>query len=630
MSKVNPMKAKLATPIFLMCLLLASCATGQKSNEIDSKTQQAKKEHSEEQSETMDTEQIAKAFERLDKKMEEMVASAKSEGPEAIKFVTDDLFLKANDASMRGDAHTAAYIFKHLVTLQPNDFYLKKKYAVELIRIGSLAESREVLEPLLRESKYKDETLGLILGGVLTALDEKKLAREAYAKVMKVHPGSEEACIFLAKSYGVEEKYKKSHALLNECFKKNKEASFKYYNGKVFLKEGKVKLAINEFKHALKVDPTYYQAAMAMGLTREEKEDTKGAIRIYKDFLKNSPHSYPVLSRLVQVMFASEMFGEVLPYAERLSSLDASDLNLKVRLGILYTDAKEFDKAIGVFKEILSAVPSSDKVLYYLGTLYQEIEKPDVAIDYFGKIPATSNLYADSSLQMAKIMQSLVELDNKEWSEKYISHLKERGEKVETLKVEFQVMMATYYESRLKYSQAIDSLQIVSKEKEYGENHQYYLASLYEKNKDYGSSREIIKKILVKDPENADALNFLGYSLLESGDDLDEAYRLIKKAVSLKPQDGYIRDSLGWFYYKTGNIDKALVEIQKAFDLVKTDVVITKHLAIIYRDLEKFDMAKKFFVQALRNCKLESERKDILEALGPLDGLRLPASSVVD
>jgi len=329
-------------------------------------------------------------------------------------------------------------------------------------------------------------------------------------------------------------------------------------------------------------------------------------------------------------MFANEMFKDVLPYAERLSSLDSSDLNLKVRLGILYTDALEFDKAIGVFKEILTAVPSSDKVLYYLGTLYQEIEKLELAIDFFGRIPATSNLYADSSLQMAKIMQILVELDNSQWSKEYITHLQERGDKVKSLKVEFQVMSATYYESQRKYREAIASLETIRKESEYSENHQYYLASLYEKNNDYKSSRSLIQEILNGDPNNADALNFLGYSLLESGDDIDEAYRLITKAVSLKPEDGYIRDSLGWFYYKTGKIDKALVEIQKAFDLVNTDVVITKHLAIIYRDLEKYEMAKKYFVEALKNCKLESERKDILEALGPLHEKRLPASSVVD
>ena len=70
-------------------------------------------------------------------------------------------------------------------------------------------------------------------------------------------------------------------------------------------------------------------------------------------------------------------------------------------------------------------------------------------------------------------------------------------------------------------------------------------------------------------------MNFLGYSLLEQNKDLDLALSYIKKAVELKPEDGFIRDSLGWYYYKTGNLELALVEIKKAWDAVKTDVVIT-------------------------------------------------------
>jgi tetratricopeptide (TPR) repeat protein len=145
---------------------------------------------------------------------------------------------------------------------------------------------------------------------------------------------------------------------------------------------------------------------------------------------------------------------------------------------------------------------------------------------------------------------------------------------------------------------------------------------------DFSKARGIVNKILVKNPENAHALNFLGYSMLENNDDLEKAYALIKKAVKLKPNDGYIRDSLGWFYYKTGQIEKALVEVKKAFSLVNSDVVITKHLAIIYKDLKKYKMAKRYFVEALKNCKFESERKDVLESLGSFPELRLPASVI--
>ena len=108
---------------------------------------------------------------------------------------------------------------------------------------------------------------------------------------------------------------------------------------------------------------------------------------------------------------------------------------------------------------------------------------------------------------------------------------------------------------------------------------------------------------------------------------MERAYSLIQKAVNLEPEDGYIRDSLGWYYYKTGQLDKALVEVKKAFELEGSDVVIAKHLAIIYKEMKKYEKAKRYFVEALKNCKLESERQDVMEALQGLKDLRLPASS---
>jgi tetratricopeptide (TPR) repeat protein len=187
-------------------------------------------------------------------------------------------------------------------------------------------------------------------------------------------------------------------------------------------------------------------------------------------------------------------------------------------------------------------------------------------------------------------------------------------------------MLATYFEGLKKYNLAIESIEKVRNTGDYTEGHDYYLASLYEKIQDYPKARGIVQEILKKNPDNAHALNFLGYSLLETGEDLDGAYKLISKAVELKPEDGYIRDSLGWYYYKTGQVEKALVEIEKAFELVNSDVVIAKHLAIIHKEMKNYDKAKKYFVEALKNCKFESERKEVLEALNGLKDVRLPAS----
>ena len=58
---------------------------------------------------------------------------------------------------------------------------------------------------------------------------------------------------------------------------------------------------------------------------------------------------------------------------------------------------------------------------------------------------------------------------------------------------------------------------------------------------------------------------------------------ILKRAVELEPNDSYIRDSLGWYFFKRGDLKRALVEVKKAWQERKKDVVITKHLAIIYQ-----------------------------------------------
>jgi len=623
------MAKKLNFSILLMALVLSACSSLKKDGKSNAATGLLSSEPSKGKESPEEKEKrVVEAFKVLNERMSKMVEAAKKEGPEAVTFLASDLFLKANDASMRGDSHTSAYLYKHLVSLKSKDNFIRKKYAIELIRLGSLVEAKIVLEDLLKETKFEEETVGLILGGVHTALSENEDARKVYQNVLKRHPSSEEACIFLAKSYGLSDKYKKAHSLLNKCNRgKSERAIFHYYQGKIYLKQELRTKAMTSFKKALKVEPSYYQAAMAIGLMMEEKKELKSAVKVYRTFVDGNPDSFPVLSRLVQVLFATEQFKAVIPYAEALSSLDPSDLNLRVRLGILYTDNKEFKQAIGVFKEILAAVPSSDKVLYYLGSLYQQTSRYELALDSFSKITEDSSLYVDSSLQIAQILQTLVHASDDKWSGRYKEYLSDRGAKVKDLKVEFQMMLATYYEGKLEYKSAISSIEAVRNINDYTEGHDYYLASLYEKVEDFQRARGIVQEILDKNPKNAHALNFLGYSMLENDENIEEAFSLIKQAVELKPNDGYIRDSLGWFYYKTGQLQKALIEVKKAHELVKTDVVIAKHLAIIYRDLKKFKKAKRFFAEALRNCKFESERKEVMEALGGLQDTRLPASN---
>lgn len=132
--------------------------------------------------------------------------------------------------------------------------------------------------------------------------------------------------------------------------------------------------------------------------------------------------------------------------------------------------------------------------------------------------------------------------------------------------------------------------------------------------------------MLDSNPENADALNFIGYSMLERGGDLEAAYGYIRKAIELKPNDSTIRDSLGWYYYKKGQFEKAYKEIKTAWKDLKDDLVVTKHLALVYKAMKRYDKAKEFYVEALRNVETVTDREELLRELESIETLRYPAS----
>lgn len=562
------------------------------------------------------------------------VAQAKKAGGKTAEFLATELFIKGNDASVRGDYQTAGQIFRYVVELAPDDVYVKRKLAIEFIRLGELKEAETILQSVFKITGPKDESTGLILAGVYTALEKMTLARETYQKIIdSAETDSEEACLFLAKSFTQEKKYNEAHKLLGGCEKKNKEEPvYSFYRGKIEYERGHHKEANKFFKKSLKIDHSYAQAALAIGGALEEKEDMDGAVKVYKDFLAQDGNSssLPVLSRLVTVLFTMENTKDILPYAELLSTIDTNDLNLRVRLGLLYSELSRYDEALNLFKGVLSVVPESDKVLYYLGALSLQTQRIPDALEYYQKIPSSSPLFGDATMQMAHVLAALTKEENQAQRNdavaRFHSFIEQRSKESEDAAFDLKMLQANFYEDTFQLKKAIEAISLFQQHKNFSESHSYYLASILEKDGQYLEARKLVQKILDKEPNNPHALNFLGYSYLEKNENMDKAFDYISRAVKLKPNDGYIRDSMAWYYFKVGKFQEALVEEKKAFELVRNDATITKHLGIIYQRLHNFDKAKEYLSEALSQTKVLSEREDLLKIMADLEKTRLPAS----
>ncbi|MBF0297988.1 MAG: tetratricopeptide repeat protein [Oligoflexia bacterium] len=604
------------------------------------------------------TEENKKEIKTIDNKLSEITKAIKSVGEPAITYWASDMFLKASWASINGDLHAAMILLKNLHELKPEDSFITKRYAIELIKNGKITDAQVVLENLIKNFKHNkikivDEKTLLLMAGIYTALAQKNKARDIYQEVLKKYSNNQDACIFYAKSLSEDEKdrngKKQAIKILEECELKNKDkhekAVLAYYRGKIALEQKNMALAEKLFVKAMKLDSEYYIPVLALGGIYENGGKIEKAYGVYKEYLSksssNSGNSI-ILNKVVQVLFSLSKYSDIIPYLLTLSRMDPDDLNIKVKLAILYTDIANYEEAKKIFLELLKDVPDSDKILYYIGAIYEETKEFDKAIEYLSKVSTESPLFEDSSIQIAQILlnnATKIRVKKSSLSEKkeptkntltIINNDKEKSQQIfinfidrkvtsyPKLHVALGIIKANYFEALGDNKRAIEITNELRRKEGYNSDHDYYLSSLYEKDKNYEKSYEILNEILKKDPKNAHAWNFWGYSLLERGVELNKAFEYIKKALALKPDDGYIRDSLGWYYYKTGKLNLALKEIKFARKKVEIDSVISKHLAIVYHSLKNYTLAKAYYIEAYNNSTDATEREGLYKIVASI------------
>ncbi len=658
-----------STILITLVAVLVGCSTSGKKTSKSSNELSGQSNEKKSQLEAID---FKKAYIAAEDRLKKVVKDAKESGENSVRYLATNLFLKANEAARQGDYNSSALILKYVLELTPNDSYVALKYAVDLIRIGNVTDALELLELFEPRSGEYEEKYLMLIAGIYTSFQKHDRAEKVYKELVKSYPKNIDACVFLAKSYfennleaarkpsskdkldsNKKNRGKLAKSTLKSCAKNNPNSGvFSYYEGKMYLKDNKVQIAEKSFKKSLSIEPTFYQSAVGLGIIYEDQGKLAKAEKVYDDLLTEWPSNRVILDRMVQNLLAQEKYKKVLGFAQQLANLDPTDLNLKVKLGILHTDQGNYKKAISVFEEIIKEVPDSDKVLYYLGAIYQEMGNYHKSIENFSKISAESALFFDSSVQITSMLSSLAlgndpsrksgrspSSDEREsYEERLLNFVEDRGQKDERLMVELNVLKGQYYELNNQLDETIKALESVKNHKEFTNSQRYYLATIYDRTKYYKESIREAKKIIEEDPKNAHAYNFIGYSFLERSGDFDQAFTFIQKALEIAPEDAYIRDSMGWYYYKIGEFEKSLGQLKKAFSLVDNDRIIVQHLGEVYLALKKYESARVYLEKALKLSKSDEEREEIENVLQSLKAMdksmdrlsegkkRLPAS----
>ncbi len=176
-------------------------------------------------------------------------------------------------------------------------------------------------------------------------------------------------------------------------------------------------------------------------------------------------------------------------------------------------------------------------------------------------------------------------------------------------------------------AQALDGADKLSESNEEKEGVYFMRGAMYEKMQKLELAEAEFRKVLDINPNNAAALNYLGYMLADRNVKLPEARRLIARALELEPNNGAFLDSLGWVDFRLGKFDDAETSLRQALERVGKDPTIHDHLGDVYFQQGKLKDAIAQWEMSLKEWQASStadrDPAEVAKVQKKLEGARV-------
>lgn len=280
------------------------------------------------------------------------------------------------------------------------------------------------------------------------------------------------------------------------------------------------------------------------------------------------------------------------------------------------------DEAVSLYLNMAHALdPDSADTLVLLGGLAENTNQPDRAIEFYKQVPATSPLRRISELQLGLALAST---GKQEDARKHLQALIASDPTDIRSYLAYGSVLSDakdYREMARNYDQAIQSLGN-RKEKNFWSLY-FQRGIAYERLKEWDKAEPNFRTALELNPEQPQVLNYLGYSWVDMNRNLKEGLDMIKRAVELRPDDGYIVDSLGWAYFRLGRFQEAVEELERAAELKAGDATINDHLGDAYwrvgREREAVFQWQRALVMKPEEAEIPKIQAKIKDGLPKLD-----------
>jgi tetratricopeptide (TPR) repeat protein len=481
-------------------------------------------------------------------------------------------YLAARHAGQQRDAAAAAAYYRSALKRDPNNGELLDRAFLSFLVDGDVDEAVKFAERVAQADK-NDRVARLVLG--VSSLKRKQYAsaRRDLSQSIRGPITDLTATLLSAWSlYGANDS-KGAVAAIDHLAGPDWYAIFKdLHAGLIYDLASNQKEAGKRLEHAYKLDSTALRVVQAYGSWTSRNRSPKEALAIFETFDKVLPR-HPLVVEAMDKLKA----GEKLP--PLISNVQAGAAEALYGLGASLGRRGGEDLGLVYLQLSLFLAPSHPLALLSLADLYESLKKPELAIKIYDRVPASSPLHRNAAIQMAANLDSL---DRADEAQKHLEALiKQHPDDLEAIIALGNVLRGhkKFAECANVYSKGVAT--VPNPEKANWVIF-YFRGICYERSKQWPKAEADLKKALELFPDQPHVLNYLGYSWIDQGINLDEGMDMIKKAVQQRPDDGYIVDSLGWAYFRLGNYDEATKQLERAIELKPEDPTINDHLGDAY------------------------------------------------
>ena len=330
--------------------------------------------------------------------------------------------------------------------------------------------------------------------------------------------------------------------------------------------------ALRRYKLAYAKDPGTLRLVDAYARFLMSRKDVAGAKKLYADFAARSP-SNPVAAAALADIEGGR------PITQVVRNVREGAAEALFGLGGAGTRQGDELASLIYLRLALALRPDHDFAAVSVANLLSDLKRNQEAVSAYMAVPKTSPLSESATIQAA------IEYDGLQQTDKGLGLLKqvvaEHPDDPDAWSAlgTLQRSAKDFAGAAGSYDRAIAKL--AAPDKAHWVLY-YFRGIAFERTKQWPKAEVDFKTALKLFPDEPMVLNYLGYSWVDQGLNLDEAFKMLRRAVDLKPTDGYIVDSLGWANYKLGRYEEATRDLERAVELKPGDPVVNDHLGDAY------------------------------------------------